>query len=193
MRIGLIRHGRTDWNRAGLLQGRTDRPLEDGEPERLSELALPPIWENAAVVASPLIRASETARILSGSTPPTDMRLTEMNFGDWEGRPGKELREDPHSGFRDLEYWGWNYRPPNGESPREVWARVSDAVNGMTKDTLIVCHMVVMRVILAEAHGWDFEGHPPFQIKRDRIYGVTVSDSGYSADPEPIRLVSRCG
>ena len=192
MRIGLIRHGRTDWNRAGLLQGRTDRPLEDGEPERLSDFALPPAWENAAVIASPLVRASETARILSGSNPPTDARLTEMNFGEWEGRPSKELREDPKSGFRDLEYWGWDYRPPNGESPLEVWERVSAALDDLTEDTLIVCHMVVMRVVLAKAHGWDFEGHPPFQVKRDRIYGVTIEGNSFSADPEPIRLIPRC-
>lgn len=191
MRIGLLRHGRTDWNRAGLLQGSTDRPLEDGEPERLAELALPPEWENATVIASPLIRAAETARIITGSTPPLDVRLTEMSFGTWEGRPGKELRADPHSGFRDLEYWGWDYRPPSGESPREVWERVSAALNDLTQDTLIVCHMVVMRVILAKAHGWDFEGHPPFLVKRDRIYGVTITDGIFTADPEPIRLAQR--
>ena len=191
MKIGLLRHGRTDWNRAGLLQGSTDRPLEDGEPERLAELALPPEWTDAAVIASPLVRAVETARIITGSMPPLDARLTEMNFGTWEGKPGKELRADPHSGFRDLEYWGWDYRPPNGESPREVWARVSDALDDLKQDTLIVCHMVVMRVILAKAHGWDFEGHPPFLVKRDRIYGVTVVNGSFTPDAEPIRLVPR--
>jgi len=192
MRIGLIRHGRTDWNRAGLLQGRTDRPLEEGEPERLAELALPTPWNMAAIVASPLIRASETARILSGTPPPTDPRLIEMNFGDWEGRSGKDLRADPESDFRDVEYWGWEYRPPNGESPLEVWQRVSAALDDLKQDTLIVCHIVIMRVILAKAHGWEFEGHPPFQIKRDRIYGVTFDGGVLTADPDPIRLVERC-
>ena len=192
MKIGLLRHGRTDWNRAGLLQGRTDRPLENGEPERLAEFMLPPEWANAAVIASPLSRAAETARIITGTTPPLDPRLTEMHFGDWEGRPGKDLRADPHSGFRDVEYWGWDYRPPNGESPREVWNRVSAALDDLTQDTLIVCHMVVMRVVLAKAHGWDFEGHPPFRVKRDRIFGVTIVDGSFTPDPKPIRLAPRC-
>lgn len=192
MRIGLLRHGRTDWNRAGLLQGQTNRPLEEGEPERLATLALPPEWADAAVIASPLRRAAETARIVTGSMPPLDARLTEMSFGTWEGQRGKELRTDPHSGFRDLEYWSWDYRPPSGESPREVWARVSAALGDVRQDTLIVCHMVVMRVILAKAHGWNFEGHQPFLVKRDRIYGVTVSDGVFAADAEPIRLVERC-
>lgn len=192
MRIGLIRHGRTDWNRAGLLQGRTNRPLEPGEPERLSDLTLPEAWISADVVSSPLSRARDTARIISGTEPKTDVRLTEMSFGDWEGNSGHDLRADPNSGFRDVEYWGWNYRPPNGETPYEVWTRVSNALDELSNDTLIVCHMIVMRVVLAKAHGWDFEGAPPFQIKRDRIYGVTIENDVFTADPEPVRLVKRC-
>jgi len=152
MRIGLLRHGRTDWNRAGLLQGQTDRPLESGEPERLGELALPPEWSDTALLSSPLMRARETARTLSGKTPPTDPRLIEMNFGDWEGKSGHDLRADPRSGFRDVEYWGWDYRPPNGESPREVLDRVSTVIDQIKEPTLIVCHMIVMRVVLAKAY-----------------------------------------
>ncbi len=189
MRIGLMRHGHTDWNRAGRLQGRTDRPLEAGEPERLGQFTLPAEWRHADVLASPLQRAKETARIVSGTAPRTDDRLTEMSFGDWEGQSGKDLREDPSSGFRDVEYWGWNYRPPNGESPLEVWNRVSEALDSITNDTLIVCHIIVMRVVLAKAHGWDFEGEPPFKVKRDRIYGVTIEDGVFEADAEPVRLL----
>jgi len=192
MRIGLIRHGRTDWNRAGLLQGQTDRPLEPGEPDRLKNLTLPSNWKEANVLASPLARARETAMIISGREPETDTNLTEMNFGSWEGKSGHDLRADPNSGFRDVEHWGWDYRPPQGESPREVWVRVSDALNALRTDTLIVSHMIVMRVILAKAHGWDFEGAPPFQIKRDRIYGVTVSNGALEADDAPVRLVAKC-
>ncbi len=189
MKIGLLRHGITDWNSAGLLQGQTDRPLGPGEAERLGELSLPPEWANAALLSSPLVRARDTARIVSGKKPPTDERLIEMNFGDWEGLAGKDLRADPQSGFRDVEYWGWDFRPPNGETPQEVWNRVSMALDSLTETTLIVCHMVVIRVVLAKAHGWNFEGHPPFQIKRDRIYGVTVEDKKLTPDPAPIRLI----
>ena len=149
-------------------------------------------WDKAAMITSPLVRASETGSILSGQTAPTDPRLTEMSFGDWEGQAGRDLRDDPKSGFRDIENWGWDYRPPNGETPKEVWDRVSAALADLQEDTLIVCHMIVMRVTLAKAYGWDFDGHPPFQIKRDRIYGITIEGDKVKADPEPIRLVKRC-
>lgn len=192
MRIGLIRHGRTDWNRAGLLQGQTDRPLEDGEPERLAQLALPEPWDKAAIITSPLSRARETGRILTGQILPTDHRLTEMSFGDWEGKAGHDLRDDPQSGFRDVENWGWTYRPPNGETPQDVWERLRTALGDLEADTLIVCHMIVMRVVLAKAHGWDFDGEPPFKIKRDRVYGVTIEGDDLIADADPIRLIPRC-
>jgi probable phosphoglycerate mutase len=193
MRIGLIRHGRTDWNSAGLLQGRTDRPLEAGEADRLRDLALPESWRGADIVASPLVRAFDTAEIIAGRAPKTDARLIEMSFGDWEGKSGHTLRDDQSSGFRDVEHWGWGYRPPNGETPHEVWERVSRALSDIeTETTLIVCHMIVMRVVLAKAHGWNFEGPPPFKIKRDRIYGVKIEKGTFTADPEPVRLVSRC-
>ncbi len=192
MRVGLLRHGKTDWNRLGILQGRTDRPLEPGEPDRLATLALPPPWDSADLLASPLSRARETARIVSGKTPTTDPRLTEMNFGTFEGQSSAALSADPSSGFRDVENWGWDYRPPGAESPREVWTRVSAALEALERDTLIVCHLVVMRVTLAVAHGWNFDGPMPFRVKRDRIYGLTIEDERLTADAEPVRLVQRC-
>lgn len=193
MRVGLLRHGRTDWNRLGRLQGRTDRPLEEDEKARLRGLALPSPWDEAAFLASPLSRAHDTASILCGSDPPTDPRLVEMSMGSWEGEISKELRDDPASGFRDVEDWGWDYRPPDGESPREVWDRVSSVLTELEHDTLIVCHIIVIRVVLAKAHNWDFDGPAPFRVKRDRIYGLTMEGETLRADAEPIRLAARCG
>lgn len=194
VRIGLMRHGRTEWNRLGRLQGRTDIPLEDAERERLGGLALSDGWRGAALISSPLQRALETARLVAGMEPRTDARLSEMNLGEWEGRTGEDLLHEPGSGFSHVEDWGWDYQPPGGETPRAVWDRVSKALSGITEDTLIVSHMVVMRVILARAHDWDFEGPPPFRIKRDRIYGVTRDNNGelHADETDPVRLVTRC-
>lgn len=191
MRVGLLRHGRTDWNRIGVLQGRTDRPLEDEEADRLGTLTVPSPWDNADVLASPLIRARDTARLVTGREAAVDPRLIEMKFGAWEGLSSADLHADPASGFRDVEDWGWDYRPPGGESPREVWARVSAVLDSLESDTLIVCHLVVMRVVLAIAHGWNFEGPMPFRVKRDRIYGLTITDRRPAPDAEPARLIPR--
>ena len=47
-----------------------------------------------------------------------------------------------------------------------------------------------MRVVLARATGWNFDGPPPFRVKRDRLYRIDVQDDGTLAfDNEPVRLI----
>lgn len=191
MRLAIIRHGHTPWNRAGQIQGRTDIALEDQAAADLAKLKLPAGWEQADLVASPLLRAVETARLIADRDPATVPALTEMDWGDWEGKKGLELKADAGSGFRDIEEWGWAYRPPNGESPQEVWDRLAPWVATLTTDTIAVCHIGIMRVLMAQATGWDFDGPAPFQIKRNRLFVMQVRDGALSVDGDPIRLEVR--
>jgi probable phosphoglycerate mutase len=117
--------------------------------------------------------------------------LIEMDWGRWEGQQGAELRADPQSGFRDIEDWGWEYRPPDGESPGDVRARVQPWLDGLVQDTVAVCHIGVMRVVLAQAWGWNFQGPCPFAIKRNRLYVLTRQNDSWRAEPEPLRLQER--
>lgn len=189
--LAIIRHGHTPWNRAGQIQGRTDIALEDQAAADLGKLALPQGWADADLVASPLSRAVETARLISDREPVTEAALIEMDWGDWEGKTGVDLKADPGSGFRDLEYWGWDYRPPNGESPRDVWNRVAPWVAQLQTDTIAVCHIGIMRVLMAQATGWNFEGDAPFRIKRNRLFVMDVNANGLSISGDPIRLEAR--
>jgi len=191
MKIGLLRHGRTDWNAAGRLQGRTDIPLSAAERVSLGALTLPPDWQGADVLSSPLARARETAELVTGRGVATDPALVELNLGDWEGKRGVDLLADPASGYRHVEEWGWDGRPPGGETPRELLARVTTVLARLTRDTLIVCHINIMRVLLAEAHDWHFDGPMPFRIKRNRFYVLSRDGTGWRAEGEPIRLVAR--
>jgi probable phosphoglycerate mutase len=192
MKIGLIRHGRTAWNEAGKLQGRTDIPLSDHERERLSSLTLPDEWRDADVLSSTLGRARETAEIISQHAVETNSALIEMNLGTWEGRQGAMLIDDPASGYRHVEEWGWDMRPPSGETPEEVRARVMPVVESLRRDTVIVSHINIMRVILAVVHGWDFRGEMPFRIKRDRLTVIERVGDEWRPSGEPVRLVPRC-
>lgn len=191
MKIGLLRHGRTDWNDAGRLQGRTDIPLSMAERENLSALTLPPDWQGVDVLSSPLSRAHETAKLVTGRDVPTDPALIELNLGDWEGKRGADLLADPASGYHHVEEWGWDGRPPGGETPRELLERVATVLARLTRDTLIVCHINIMRVLLATAHGWNFDSPMPFRIKRNRFYVLTRDGKGWQSQGEPIRLVAR--
>ncbi|SLN23655.1 Putative phosphoserine phosphatase 2 [Falsiruegeria litorea R37] len=186
-RLALLRHGHTSWNRAGQIQGRSDIPLDDEARRDLSQFSLPPEWIRAELWSSPLHRARETAAIVANRVPLTAPELTEMNWGDWEGKRGVDLLAQEGSGFRHIEDWGWDYRAPGGESPRELWDRVEPWVQSRHTDTIAVCHIGIMRVILAKAHGWDFDGEAPFKIKRNRLFVVDLDT--FAPEAEPVRLI----
>jgi probable phosphoglycerate mutase len=186
--LALLRHGHTAWNRAGQIQGRSDIPLDDEARAQLATLTLPAPWSEARLVSSPLRRAAETAELVAHRKPELSTSLVEMNWGDWEGKRGADLIDIPDSGYRHIEDWGWTYCPPNGESPLQVWQRLEPWVASLSQDTIAVCHIGVMRVLLAKAHGWDFSGAPPFRIKRNRLYLIEIDEAGLKADPDPILL-----
>lgn len=191
IRLALLRHGHTAWNRAGRIQGRSDIPLDDAARAELRGYALPAEWKQAMLWSSSLMRAAETALLVAGHPPRTSPELTEMNWGDWEGLRGADLKADPSSGFRDIESWGWDYRPPGGETPEEVWSRIAPWLSGLTQDALAVCHIGVMRMILARAHGWDFNGPAPFRIKRNRLFVVEVDETNLIPWANPVRLLRK--
>lgn len=189
IRFAMMRHGHTDWNRAGRIQGRTDIALDDEAREGLQGFRLPEGWRDADLYSSPLMRARETAQIVSGRAPQTVEALIEMDWGKWEGLKGADLKADPKNGFRDIEHWGWDFCPPQGESPADVWARLAPWLFGLTRDSIAVCHIGTMRMVLAKAHGWDFLGLAPFAIKRNRLFVVELDGGNVRvASPDIVRL-----
>jgi broad specificity phosphatase PhoE len=90
----LVRHGETDWNAAGRLQGHTDRPLNDYGRRQAKALAERLSAEHVdAIYASDLSRAKETAEIVGerlGLAVVVDPDLREKHWGTWEGLTGDE-------------------------------------------------------------------------------------------------------
>jgi broad specificity phosphatase PhoE len=90
----LVRHGETDWNAEGRLQGHTDRPLNDYGRTQAKALADRLAGEGAdAIYTSDLVRAKATAEIIGerlGLTVVVDPDLREKDWGTWEGLTGDE-------------------------------------------------------------------------------------------------------
>jgi probable phosphoglycerate mutase len=158
--ILLARHGQTDHNvPPARVMGRLDMPLNErgrGQAEALArEVAQNGI---AAVWASPLSRARETAEIVGrtvGIEPRLDERLAESDRGEWEGRLLRDIeREDP-AGWRAWRLAGASFRFPGGESLAEHMERVSAALDEVAAGplpALVVCHGGTIRCAFAARH-----------------------------------------
>ncbi len=179
--LALIRHGPTDWNLENRLQGRVDRGLSEAGRALVSTWRLPAKLDGFECVASPLSRAVETARQLTGAEPPTDPRLTEMSFGDWEGQILAELRQSLGATMAENEARGLDFLPPGGESPRMVIERLAGfwtdiAASGVP--TVAVCHKAVIRASYAAATGWDMRNKPPDRLENGCAQVFAVTGSG---------------
>jgi len=192
-RIALLRHGHTAWNRAGRIQGQVDIPLDEDARDELARLRLPDAYKQWTLVASPLGRAIETAQLVGGRAPEIVPELIEMDWGEWQGLRGGDLVADARSGYRHLEEWGWDFRPPGGESPRIAWQRIAPWIAAARGGIVAVTHIGVIRVLLARATGWNFCGPAPISVKRNRLFIVNVrADGTLAIDGEPVRLKNEC-
>src|SRR6185437_2475217 len=123
--VSFIRHGRTRWNEQERMQGRRDVPLSGQGRAEVTAWRLPAGFDRTAEwISSPLERAMETARLLGGREPRREDALTEMDWGAWEGLTLAQLRGRFGAEFSRMEALGLDFRPPGGESPRDVRRRV---------------------------------------------------------------------
>ncbi len=91
--VSFLRHGATAWNEEGRMQGRRDIALSLSGRNDVAGWSLPAdIPQPIDWVASPLLRAVETAQLLAGSAPRIEPALTEMDWGAWEGYSLAELQ-----------------------------------------------------------------------------------------------------
>jgi 2,3-bisphosphoglycerate-dependent phosphoglycerate mutase len=148
-RIGLIRHGVTDWNNERRAQGQTDVPLnKDGheQAEKLAERLNGETWD--LVVTSPLSRAFDTANAVAKKLEIpliTDDRLKEMSFGEVEGTTERER----------VAKWGssWKQLDLGGEPDEVVRERSLECVEEFSeihqnKNILFVSHGATLRQLV---------------------------------------------
>ena len=158
----LVRHGETDWNRDGRWQGHADTPLNERGREQARALAARLDGEPiAAVYASDLARARETAEIVAASLGlevRVDPRLREIHFGGWEGLTSAEIEQRfPEEVARWRADDGANAFA-GGETYARMGERVVDALSEIaaahpTQTVLVILHGGPIRGLLAHAAG----------------------------------------
>ncbi len=133
MKLYVVRHGETDWNKRNQVQGATDNPLNetglkqaDQTGKNLADIQFTRIY------ASPLIRARQTAEAINAyQKHPVDIiiepAIVEQNFGIYEGWPrdNEEYQKEKHKYFARFE---------NGESLFDVAARVYPFLEKLEKE-----------------------------------------------------------
>ena len=159
-----VRHGETDFNAEGRLQGRRDTELNAHGREQAAESGqlLRDLFardgrapSDFAYVSSPLKRARETMEILRttlGLDPhayAVDDRLMEIAYGEWEGLTLPEIEARMPGMLARREQDKWDFAPPGGESYRQLTSRVGAWYAELTRDTVAAGHGGGVRALMA--------------------------------------------
>jgi broad specificity phosphatase PhoE len=161
--IYCIRHGETDWNTVGRLQGSRDIPLNARGLEQATAagLILRELFARArrppadfAYVSSPMIRATVSMdRVRAGLELPVggyarDDRLRELSYGEWEGLTMEETERRYPALFAMRKADKWNTPPPAGESYAVMARRVASWRAELAADTVAVGHGGTLRALM---------------------------------------------
>ncbi|NBN78877.1 histidine phosphatase family protein [Microvirga tunisiensis] len=184
-RLIFIRHGQTDWNAEGRMQGQKDIPLNGTGRAQASRngTALASFLasrgleaDGFAFVASPLGRTRETMELVRGamgldpSAYALDDRLKEITFGDWEGFTVEELalRDPDRVAARRADKWG--FTPPGGESYAMLSTRIAGWLAGVEQPSVAVIHGGVIRVLRGLLEELDPAAIPRLDVPQDVVY-----------------------
>ena len=161
--IYYIRHGETEWNALGRLQGVQDIPLNElGRRQSvdaghiLADLLKRDGHSASSIpfVASPLGRARQTMELVRATMHlalpayAIDDRLREIGYGEWEGSTLAEMQAKDPDLFARRQIDKWTVAPPGGETYVAVRARMTDWYRGLTADTVAVAHGGTARALM---------------------------------------------
>lgn len=161
--IYYMRHGETDWNVEGRLQGGIDTPLNALGRTQAAHAGrvLAGLFSrdgrapaDLAFVASPLQRARHTMELVRAELKlpadgyTLDDRLREIGYGHWEGSTLAQARVSHPKPYADRERDKWGALPPGGESYASVQLRMRDWYDSLKADTVAVAHGGTARALM---------------------------------------------
>lgn len=191
-RLLLVRHGETDWNRAGKFQGQIDVPLNDNGREQARQAA--EFLKNVKLdfaISSSMLRPKETAEIILKYHGDLQLELRdelrEISHGLWEGKFESEI-EASYPGL--LEEWKTspeNVQMPEGENLEQVWTRAIAAWREIVKSVsgtgIVVAHDAVNKALLC--HLFNLEPEHFWKFKQGNG-AVSVIDYPHGPDGLPV-------
>jgi probable phosphoglycerate mutase len=198
MRLIIIRHGESEWNRAGRYQGQQDAPLSElglRQAEALAErLRREPL---DAIYTSPLQRAARTAEAVARHHPALPLQhepaLMEIHHGDWEGLLVDEVKGRFAVGLTEWRLHPTRSQMPGGESFSNILKRVLDCKDRLLarypdQTVLVSTHDVVVKILVANALGMDMD-----RINRIWVTNASISVVEYGDDlPYLVSLSEAC-
>jgi phosphoserine phosphatase len=195
MKLYIVRHGETEWNKEEVFRGRKDIPLND-TGKRQAEMVGAYFAARTVnrIVASPLSRATVTADAISRTTKvrvEAMEEFTDINFGTWEGLPLTDVEKRFPADFASWKTSPEKTRIEGGETLAEVRDRVSRAIATIGSDhaesIVVVTHRVICKLIvlsclnIANNHFWDMKFDPAsvtlLEQQQDRFVLVYSNDT----------------
>lgn len=177
--IYVLRHGQTEWNAAGRMQGRLNSPLT--ETGRMQARAQQEILKSVAdggdfdFYCSPLGRTRETAAIaFDGLNAPVcfDGRLVEVSVGALEGLTMTDMQAQWPDILENHGPQNWHFFAPGGESFDDICGRVESWLNDLSGPAIVVTHGITSRVIRGLALGLDMNSLAELPGGQGVVYSV---------------------
>ena len=186
----IVRHGRTAMNKAQVLQGRSDLPLDEEGREQARQTAARFAEEKIhfdKVYTSPLIRAVETAKIICGDIEPqVEERLIEMDYGPYEGMDLTAPAPEVLAFFMDFTH----VPAPEGMEPlSEVVRRLGEFVEEIREEAasgnvLLSTHAIAMKGALEYLTPESKGSYWSKNIGNCAVYAAEAGEAGYGVPGE---------
>lgn len=180
-----VRHGETDWNFEGRMQGQKDIPLNaTGEAQAAGNGArLKVFLEREGIdpsgldfVSSPLGRTRSTMELLRAAMEldkaayRLEDQLKEITFGAWEGFTLEELADEEQDLILQRRADKWGFVPPDGESYEMLAERIGRWLKTVKRPSVVVSHGGVFRVLRGHLEGRDKVAVPKLDVPQDKVF-----------------------
>lgn len=193
MNIYFVRHGETEWNKEGRLQGWLNSELTENGKKQAAILREQLQVSFDKIYSSPSKRAVDTAMIITNDEKSIilDNRLKEIHLGSWQGRLISDIEKEDADRYAVYCHSPEQYIPDNGESIEQLKMRMGDflqdCLQEQAENVLVVTHGVSIRALLLAVYNWPINKIWDF----DEIVGTSVTKINVSSNETTVQYIGK--